>query len=87
MLFLAAVVLPGSVAFATDGSLIGAGDYRFLGRAALGYLLAVVPIAAVVLLTPSLGIAGIWLGLLVWMTMRAFVNQRRVKSVLPAKPA
>jgi len=27
-------VLPGAVAFADDGVLIGAGDYRFLGIAA-----------------------------------------------------
>ena len=55
--------VPGAIAFADDGVLIGAGDYRFLGRAAFGYLVAMVPIAAVVLATPSLGIAGIWLGL------------------------
>ena len=79
---LAAVLVPGSLAFATDGSLIGAGDYRFLGRAALGYLLAVVPIAAVVLAVPSLGIVGIWGGLLVWMTLRATVNHRRARYVL-----
>ena len=29
---LAVLLIPGSLAFATDGSLIGAGDYRFLGR-------------------------------------------------------
>lgn len=87
LLFLAAVLIPGSIAFATDGSLIGAGDYRFLGRASLAYLVAVVPIAAVVLLVPSLGIAGIWLGLLVWMTLRALVNLRRAAHLLPSNPA
>jgi len=81
---LAAVLVPGSLAFATDGSLIGAGDYRFLGRAALGYLLAVIPIAALVLAAPSLGIVGIWGGLLVWMMLRAAVNQRRARHVLGA---
>ena len=35
------IMLPGAVAFAHDGILIGAGDYRFLGRAAFGYLVAV----------------------------------------------
>jgi putative MATE family efflux protein len=83
---LAAVLVPGSLAFATDGSLIGAGDYQFLGRAALGYLLAVVPIAAVVLAVPSLGIVGIWGGLLVWMTLRATVNHRRARHVLGVVP-
>ena len=81
---LAAVLVPGSLAFATDGSLIGARDYRFLGRAALGYLVVVIPIAALVLAVPSLGIVGIWAGLLVWMTLRAAVNLRRVHRILPA---
>lgn len=80
--FLAAVLIPGSLAFATDGSLIGAGDYAFLGRAALGYLVAVIPIAIVVMLVPGLGIAGIWSGLLLWMTLRAVVNFRRSRRVL-----
>jgi Na+-driven multidrug efflux pump len=80
--WLAVVLIPGSLAFATDGSLIGAGDYRFLGRAALGYLLAVIPIAAAVLAVPSLGIVGIWSGLLVWMILRAIVNLRRTRYVL-----
>ena len=80
--FLAAVLIPGSLAFATDGSLIGAGDYAFLGRAALGYLVAVVPIATAVVLVPGFGIAGIWTGLLVWMTLRSVVNFRRSRRVL-----
>ena len=41
LLLLAVVLLPGAVAFADDGVLIGLGDYRFLGLAAFGYLLAV----------------------------------------------
>ncbi len=82
--FLAAVLIPGSLAFATDGSLIGAGDYAFLGRAALWYLAAVVPIAAAVVMVPGLGIAGIWSGLLVWMTLRSLVNFRRSRVVLHA---
>jgi putative MATE family efflux protein len=83
LLLLALLLLPGAVAFADDGVLIGAGDYRFLGVAAFGYLVAVLPIAAAVLSTPSLGIAGIWIGLVVWMTLRALVNTRRVRSTLP----
>ena len=80
---LALLLLPGAVAFADDGVLIGAGDYRFLGLAAFGYLLAVVPIAIAVLATPSLGIAGIWFGLTGWMGLRAVVNTLRVRRVLP----
>lgn len=79
---LAAMLIPGAIAFAHDGILIGAGDYRFLGRAAFGYLLAVVPIAVVTLLTPELGIVGIWGGLLFWMIIRAVVNHRRTARLL-----
>ncbi len=84
LLLLAVMLLPGAIAFADDGVLIGAGDYRFLGIAAFGYLLAVVPIGLAVLATPSLGITGIWIGLVVWMMLRAAVNTRRVRAVLPA---
>ncbi|MFW2335498.1 MATE family efflux transporter [Ilumatobacter sp.] len=80
--WLSVALLPGAVAFAHDGILIGAGDYRFLGRAAFGYLLAVAPIGVLVLVIPSLGIAGIWGGLLVWMIIRAVVNDRRTSHVL-----
>jgi putative MATE family efflux protein len=82
LLWLAALIIPGAIAFAHDGILIGAGDYRFLGLAAVGYLVAVVPIGAVTLASPELGIAGIWAGLLVWMVLRATVNDRRTRHVL-----
>lgn len=82
--WLALILIPGAVAFAHDGILIGAGDYRFLGRAALGYLLAVAPLGAVVLAVPQLGIAGVWATLLIWMLLRAAVNHRRTRRVLTA---
>lgn len=84
--WLAAALVPGAIAFAHDGILIGAGDYRFLGRAAFGYLVVVVPIAALTLAMPQLGIAGIWCGLLVWMIVRAFVNDRRTRHILTPHP-
>jgi putative MATE family efflux protein len=87
MWWLAVVLIPGAVAFAYDGVLIGAADYRFLGRAALFYLIAVLPIGAVTLLYPELGIAGIWCGLLIWMTLRATVNHLRTQHVLVPEPA
>jgi putative MATE family efflux protein len=83
--WLAVLLVPGAVAFAHDGILIGAGDYRFLGRAALGYLVAVAPLAAVVLAFPGLGIAGVWGALLAWMMLRAAVNDRRTRRVLGAR--
>ncbi len=87
MWWLAVLLIPGAVAFAYDGVLIGAADYRFLGRAALLYLVAVLPIGAVTLLYPELGIAGIWGGLLIWMTLRAVVNHLRTQRILVREPA
>jgi putative MATE family efflux protein len=86
LLFLAAVMLPGALAFGYDGVLIGAADFAFLGRAALGYLVAVAPLAAVVLAAPGLGIAGLWSALLVWMCLRAAVNRHRAHHLLPRSP-
>jgi putative MATE family efflux protein len=80
--WLSIALIPGAIAFAYDGILIGAGDYRFLGRAAFAYLLAVAPLAVLILLVPGLGIAGIWASMLVWMIIRAFVNDRRTAIVL-----
>jgi Na+-driven multidrug efflux pump len=82
LLWLAVVLVPGAIAFAYDGVLIGAADYRFLGRAAFLYLLVVIPIGAVTLIYPQLGIAGIWGGLLVWMVIRAVANHIRTQHVL-----
>lgn len=81
--FLAASLIPAAVAFAHDGVLIGAGDYRFLGRAALAYLAAIAPLAAVILVFPSLGIAGIWAVIGIWMVLRAAVNHLRTNTILP----
>lgn len=84
---LALIMLPGALAFAYDGVLIGAADYRFLGRVAFGYLLAVIPLAALVLAFPALGIAGIWGALTIWMILRAAVNHWRVWRVLAPAPS
>jgi putative MATE family efflux protein len=81
--WLAAILIPGGIAFAYDGVLIGAGDYRFLGRAAFFYSLALAPIAALILRFPSLGIGGIWAGILLWMCLRARVNHRHTAGILP----
>jgi putative MATE family efflux protein len=79
--WLAVMLVPGAIAFAYDGVLIGAADYRFLGLAALGYLLAITPVGVAVL-SLDLGIAGIWAGLTLWMIMRAIVNHRRAATLL-----
>jgi putative MATE family efflux protein len=80
--WLALLLVPGAIAFAYDGVLIGAADYRFLGLAALAYLIIITPVGLAVL-GLDLGIAGIWAGLTLWMVIRAAVNHRRSKQLLP----
>ena len=84
LVLLGVILIPGAIAFAYDGALIGAGDYRFLGRAAFGYLLAIVPAAVTVLVVPSVGIVGIWVALAGWMVLRAAVNHRRAVGMFGA---
>ena len=80
--FLAVMMFPAAIAFAHDGVLIGAGDYRFLGRAAVGYLVAVAPLGVLVLVFRDLGIAGIWAAFTVWMVLRAAANHHRTNHIL-----
>ncbi|PIE32446.1 MAG: hypothetical protein CSA55_03340 [Ilumatobacter coccineus] len=82
MVWLGIALLPAAIAFTYDGVLIGASDYRFLGRAAVGYLGVMIPIAIAILTWPSVGIGGIWAGWLVWLMMRAGVNHVRVQRLL-----
>jgi Na+-driven multidrug efflux pump len=77
LLLLALLLIPGGLAFGLDGVLIGAGDYRFLGRAAVGELLGFLPFGALALAYPGLGIAGVWGALGLWMLLRAVVKERR----------
>lgn len=89
--WLAALLVPGAIAFAYDGVLIGAGDYRFLGFAAFGYLVVVAPFGALILVTGGEhppGIGAIWAILAGWMVLRAVVNSRRARHLLVvARPA
>ena len=77
LLVLAVMQLPGAVAFALDGALIGASDMSWLGRQAVRNILFFLPLAIATLLWPVLGLAGIWAAQLCWMTGRAGVNARR----------
>jgi putative MATE family efflux protein len=86
VLWLAAMLVPAALAFAYDGVLIGAADYRFLGLAAVAYLLAVAPLGVLTLLTDG-GIAAIWGTLGVWMILRAVCNHLRTTRLLRAAPA
>jgi putative MATE family efflux protein len=80
--FLAGAMVPGAVAFAYDGILIGAADYRFLGRAALAMLGMLVPVGAAILLVDGAGITAIWAALAGWMVVRAAVGRHRAGRIL-----
>lgn len=77
LLVLAVMQIPGAIAFALDGALIGANDMPWLGRQAVRNLAAFVPLAAATLVWPWLGLAGLWGAQLCWMTTRATVNTVR----------
>jgi len=77
LVVLAVLLVPGAIAFALDGVLIGAEDVRFLGRVMVLALLIYLPFALATLLEPSLGIFGVWGALAVWMTARAVLMGRR----------
>ena len=79
--WLAAMLVPAAIAFAYDGVLIGAADYRFLGYAALAYLVSMLPIGAVLMVTDA-GIGAIWAAVGVWMVLRALGNHLRARHVL-----
>jgi putative MATE family efflux protein len=80
LLILAVMQIPGAIAFAFDGALIGAHDERWLARQAVINLLGFAPLAIATLLVPRLGLAGLWGAQLSWMTLRALVNWRRWES-------
>lgn len=77
LLVLAVMQLPGAIAFALDGALIGAHDMSWLGGQAVRNLLAFVPLAAATVIWPRLGLTGLWGAQLCWMTTRAAVNWHR----------
>ncbi|CAN5480570.1 MATE family efflux transporter [soil metagenome] len=85
LLVLAVMQIPGGIAFALDGALIGAHDMTWLGRQAVINLVGFLPLAGATLLWPRLGLAGLWGAQLMWMTMRAAVNWRRWSRLSSAK--
>ena len=81
LLILAVMQLPGAVAFALDGALIGAADQQWLARQAILNTIGFVPLAVATLIRPSLGMVGLWGAQLAWMILRAYVNGRRWNSL------
>ncbi len=77
LLVLAVMQIPGAMAFALDGALIGAHDMAWLGRQAVRNLVAFAPLAVATVIWPRLGLAGLWGAQMCWMVMRAAMNWRR----------
>lgn len=80
LLFVAALQLPASAVFVLDGVLLGAADDAFQGMANVLALAAAVPVALAVVHAPSLGIAGVWLGVHAWMFVRLGANSFRFRG-------
>ena len=72
--------VPDAVLFVLDGILMGASDFRFLQASTVAGLVAFVPVAIAVSVWHRLGIAGIWLGLGVWLLARLAVNSTRYRG-------
>lgn len=82
LVVLGLVLLPGALAFAGDGVLIGAGDHRFLGRAAVLQALVLIPVVLVPPIGSGPGVTTVWILLGCWMVMRAATVMFRMTTVL-----
>ncbi|MGH9181134.1 MAG: MATE family efflux transporter [Acidimicrobiales bacterium] len=80
LVVVAVAQLPSAAAFVLDGVLVGAADFGFLQWSLLGGLALFVPLAVVVTVWPSVGIVGLWCGLLAWMVYRAGANALRYRA-------
>lgn len=77
---LAVLQLPGAVTFVLDGVLMGANDFRDLRwQTTLAFVVSL-PVFLAVGRWPSLGIGGVWVGMVVWVTVRAVKNHLRVRG-------
>jgi Na+-driven multidrug efflux pump len=82
LLILAAMQVPAAFTFVLDGVLMGANDFRDLRWQTTLAFAACLPILIAVIARPSLGIVTVWLGLFVWICVRAVKNHTRVQGDL-----
>lgn len=73
--------IPGAVAFLYDGVFLGTGDSAHMVRSALVATALFVPFGVISLARPRSGLPLLWAGLLIWMTARAALHQRRASSL------
>ena len=81
VMLLGVLLIPGAIAFAGDGILIGLGDYRFLGRLSLATLATVSPLYPL-LSRLDAGPTALWACLTGWMSLRAVTVHFRYRSLL-----
>ena len=63
-----------------DGVLMGANDFRDLRwQTTLAFAVSL-PVFVAVFVRPSLGLVTVWLGLLLWISVRAVKNHSRVRG-------
>ncbi len=74
--------LPGAVTFVLDGVLMGRSDFAYVKWSTVGALVVYAPVVGAVLIRPDLGLAVVWGGLVVWMTVRAALNLARYRAPL-----
>ena len=77
LLLVAVLQLPASIVFVLDGVLLGAGDDAYQGWSNTIALVVAAPVAFAVLEWRDVGIAGVWVGMLVWMCARLVANATR----------
>lgn len=80
LVVLAVMQLPAALTFVLDGVLMGAHDFRDLRWQTTLAFVAVLPVFAAVMVRPSLGLGVVWLGMLLWVSVRALRNHRRVQG-------
>ncbi len=80
-LLVAALTQPvAALAFVLDGLILGLSDYVAMRRAMIFAILAYIPVAALVLRFPRLGLPGVWVALGLWLAARALLLGRRWRA-------
>ena len=80
LVLLGLVLVPGAVAFLFDGVYLGTADYGWLVRGTLFATVAYLPIWLAVVLRPNLGLPVLWIGLVIWMGLRAVMQLVHFRS-------
>jgi putative MATE family efflux protein len=80
LVVLAIMQLPAAVTFVLDGVLMGANDFKDLRWQTTLAFAAALPVFVLVMARPSLGLVTVWLGMLLWICVRALRNHKRVRG-------